>query len=268
MFFGVPTMYHRLAESGRADELSALRLCVAGSAPLSADLWRRFDGDFGVSVLERYGMSETLLTLSNPLEGGTAAGVGRVSPARRGSGDRRPRRSGNRRAHGARSVPLPGLLATAPTRPRRCGSDGWFATGDLASVEDDGYISIRGRRTELIITGGHNVYPAEVEAVLARHQSVREIAVIGVPSAEWGESVTAFVVGLDGEPGHRGVGAAGGTRVDVLQAAERVPCGGCPAPQRHGQGRPAGSPSTRGRSLGEDASRRNCCDSVKPCRHF
>ena len=69
MFFGVPTMYHRLAESGRAEELSALRLCVAGSAPLSADLWRRFDRDFGVSVLERYGMSETLLTLSNPLEG-------------------------------------------------------------------------------------------------------------------------------------------------------------------------------------------------------
>ncbi len=69
MFFGVPTMYHRLAESGRADELSALRLCVAGSAPLSADLWWRFENDFGVSVLERYGMSETLLTLSNPLVG-------------------------------------------------------------------------------------------------------------------------------------------------------------------------------------------------------
>ncbi len=78
--------------------------------------------------------------------------------------------------------------------------DGWFATGDLASLGDDGYISIRGRRTELIITGGHNVYPAEVEAVLARHASVREIAIVGVPSAEWGESVTAFVVGFDGEP--------------------------------------------------------------------
>ena len=69
LFFGVPTMYHRLAESGRAAELSALRLCVSGSAPLSADLWRRFHGEWGVSVLERYGMSETLLTLSNPLDG-------------------------------------------------------------------------------------------------------------------------------------------------------------------------------------------------------
>ncbi len=204
MFFGVPTMYHRLAESGRAEELSALRLCVAGSAPLSADLWRRFDRDFGVSVLERYGMSETLLTLSNPLEG-----------------ERRP---------GSVGFPLPGveaaiadpdgagigeLLVRGPSLCRgywrradaseAMWSDGWFATGDLASVEDDGYISIRGRRTELIITGGHNVYPAEVEAVLARHQSVREIAVVGVPSAEWGESVTAFVVGLDGDPDIEGL---------------------------------------------------------------
>jgi malonyl-CoA/methylmalonyl-CoA synthetase len=81
MFFGVPTMYHRLAESGRAAELAALRLCVAGSAPLPADLWRRYDGDWGISVLERYGMSETLLTLSNPLEGERRPGaVGRPLP--------------------------------------------------------------------------------------------------------------------------------------------------------------------------------------------
>jgi acyl-CoA synthetase (AMP-forming)/AMP-acid ligase II len=78
--------------------------------------------------------------------------------------------------------------------------DGWFATGDLASVGDGGYFSIRGRRTELIITGGHNVYPAEVEAVLARHPSVAEIAVIGVSSAEWGETVVACVVGANGDP--------------------------------------------------------------------
>ena len=71
----------------------------------------------------------------------------------------------------------------------------WFATGDLASVADDGYVTVRGRRTELIITGGHNVYPAEVEAVLARHPGVQEVAVVGLPSAEWGETVVAFVVG-------------------------------------------------------------------------
>ena len=74
-------------------------------------------------------------------------------------------------------------------------TDGWFATGDLVSVAADGYVSVRGRRTELIITGGHNVYPAEVEAVLARHPGVVEVAVVGVPSEEWGETVVAFVVG-------------------------------------------------------------------------
>jgi malonyl-CoA/methylmalonyl-CoA synthetase len=199
MFFGVPTMYHRLAESGRAGELSALRLCVAGSAPLPADLWQRFHDEWGVSVLERYGMSETLLTLSNPLRG-----------------ERRP---------GSVGFPLPGVEATIAgadeegigelmvrgaslcrgywkraTASEAMWHDGWFATGDLASLGDDDYVAIRGRRTELIITGGHNVYPAEVEAVLGRHPSVGEIAVIGLPSAEWGESVTAFVVGLDGEP--------------------------------------------------------------------
>jgi malonyl-CoA/methylmalonyl-CoA synthetase len=199
MFFGVPTMYHRLAESGRAAQLSALRLCVSGSAPLPADLWRRFESDHLLRVLERYGMSETLLTLSNPL-----------------CGERRP---------GSVGLPLPGveaivadtdahgvgeLLVRGPSlfrgywnRPDASGSSrasGWFATGDLASVAEDGYFSIRGRRTELIITGGHNVYPAEVEAVLGRHPSVREVAVVGLPSEEWGESVIAFVVGADGDP--------------------------------------------------------------------
>jgi malonyl-CoA/methylmalonyl-CoA synthetase len=199
LFFGVPTMYHRLAATGRAAELRALRLCVAGSAPLPAALWEVFQRDCGVAVLERYGMSETLLTLSNPLVG-----------------ERRP---------GSVGLPLPGVEATIAdadaagvgelmvrgpslcrgywNRPEASASmwkEGWFATGDLASVGADGYFSIRGRRTELIITGGHNVYPAEVEAVLGRHPSVKEIAVIGVPSGEWGESVTAFVVGTDGPP--------------------------------------------------------------------
>jgi malonyl-CoA/methylmalonyl-CoA synthetase len=198
MFFGVPTMYHRLAESGRATELAALRLCVSGSAPLAAELWSRLNTEHHVAVLERYGMSETLLTLSNPL-----------------AGERRP---------GSVGLPLPGVTATVAEAdehgvgelmvrgPSLCRgywerpeatvarADGWFVTGDLASVGRDGYFSIAGRRTELIITGGHNVYPAEVEAVLGRHASVAEIAVVGVASAEWGESVMAFVVGAEGDP--------------------------------------------------------------------
>ncbi len=199
MFFGVPTMYHRLAASGRAGELCALRLCVAGSAPLSADLWQRFHDDWGVAVLERYGMSETLLTLSNPLEGARRPGsVGFPLP-----GVEAEIADPDEAGIGELMVRGPMLCRGYWQRAEASAAmwhDGWFATGDLASLGDDGYISIRGRRTELIITGGHNVYPAEVEAVLARHPSVGEIAVIGLPSAEWGESVTAFVVGLDGEP--------------------------------------------------------------------
>jgi malonyl-CoA/methylmalonyl-CoA synthetase len=199
MFFGVPTMYHRLASDPGAAALSGLRLCVSGSAPLPADLWTRLSQEHGVAVLERYGMSETLLTLSNPL-----------------AGERRP---------GSVGLPLPGVDATlaepdgdgvgqlmvaAPSlcrgyweRPEATAtarSGDWFATGDLATVDDDGYVTIAGRLTELIITGGHNVYPAEVEAVLGCHPSVAEIAVVGIPSAEWGESVVAFVAGRGGEP--------------------------------------------------------------------
>jgi malonyl-CoA/methylmalonyl-CoA synthetase len=189
MFFGVPTMYHRLAATDRVGELAGMRLCVSGSAPLAADLWRRLALD-GLEILERYGMTETLLTLSNPL-----------------AGERRP---------GSVGVPLPSVEAEVRDPdsqgvgelfvrgPMLCRgywgrgaprADGWFATGDLASVADDGYVTIRGRRTELIITGGHNVYPAEVEAVLARHPGVSDVAVVGVPSEEWGETVVAFVVG-------------------------------------------------------------------------
>ena len=189
MFFGVPTMYHRLAASGRAAALGSLRLAVSGSAPLAPDLWQQLAGE-GVAVLERYGMTETLLTLSNPV-----------------MGERRP---------GSVGVPLPGVEAALDDADEQgigelvvrgaslCrgywGRDvfapgDWFPTGDLVSVADDGYVTVRGRRTELIITGGHNVYPAEVEAVLARHPGVVEVAVVGLPSAEWGETVVAFVVG-------------------------------------------------------------------------
>jgi malonyl-CoA/methylmalonyl-CoA synthetase len=198
MFFGVPTMYHRLAETGRAHELAPLRLCVSGSAPLPADLWHRF-AQAGVPVLERYGMSETLLTLSNPLRGERRPGtVGRplpgveaaiAEPDEFGVGELLVRGPSVCRGFWGRAEASASMVV-----------DGWFATGDLASVSDDGYVAIVGRRTELIISGGHNVYPAEVEAVLSRHPSVAEVAVVGLPSPEWGETVVAFVVGRSGPP--------------------------------------------------------------------
>ena len=189
MFFGVPTMYHRLAATGEAAQLRSLRLCVSGSAPLAADLWHRFAAD-GVVVLERYGMTETLLTLSNPLVGERRPGsVGLPLPGVQAALD-----GVDEQGIGELFVRGPSLCRGYWGRPAFAGDD-WFATGDLVSLADDGYVSIRGRRTELIITGGHNVYPAEVEAVLARHPGVVEIAVVGLPSAEWGETVVAYVVG-------------------------------------------------------------------------
>jgi len=192
MFFGVPTMYHRLDATGQARAMARLRLCVSGSAPLAAELWHRFAAH-GVEVLERYGMTETLLTLSNPLTGERRPGsVGLPLPKVDAAVD-----DPDDEGVGELFVRAPSLCRGYWGRGDESTTDigGWFATGDLASVSDDGYVSIRGRRTELIITGGHNVYPAEVEAVLARHPGVREVAVVGVPSAEWGETVEAFVVG-------------------------------------------------------------------------
>ena len=233
MFFGVPTMYHRLAASGLASVLGGLRLCVSGSAPLAPDLWHRLASD-GVAVLERYGMTETLLTLSNPLEGERRPGsVGLPLPGveaavddadEGGVGELHVRGASLCRGYWGRE-------AFAPAE--------WFATGDLVSVAGDGYVTVRGRRTELIITGGHNVYPAEVEAVLSRHPGVVEVAVVGVPSAEWGETVVAYVVGDPDLASLQELAAA-----DL--AHFKCPPRGAPdrrAPaQRVGQGRPGRAP--------------------------
>jgi malonyl-CoA/methylmalonyl-CoA synthetase len=186
MFFGVPTMYHRLAASARLREMSNLRLAVSGSAPLSAELHGRILEDAGTDVLERYGMTETLMTISNPYDG-----------------ERRP---------GTIGFPFPGvdvdfdgeeILVRGPTifggyweRPAATADrliDGWFRTEDLAVV-DDGYVRIKGRASDLIVSGGYNVYPVEVEDVLLMHPAVAEAAVTGTPSDEWGEAVTAWVV--------------------------------------------------------------------------
>jgi len=187
MFFGVPTMYHRLAADPGCGELRSLRLCVSGSAPLPIALFEALAARTGQRVLERYGMSETLLTISNPLEG-----------------ERRP---------GSVGLPLPGveleldggeLWVRGPSvfagyfeRPEATAeafTEGWFHTGDLAAIAPDGYVTILGRAKDLIISGGFNVYPAEVEDALVRHPAIREVSVAGSPSEEWGEAVTAWIV--------------------------------------------------------------------------
>ncbi len=191
LFFGVPTMYHRLTQSPRVGELARLRLCVSGSAPLPEALWERIKKLTGQQVLERYGMTETLMNVSNPYEG-----------------ERRP---------GSVGFPLPGvelcmeaaggaeIFLRGPNvfggywrnpgaTAEAFGEGGWFRTGDIGRVDSDGYLWIEGRAKELIITGGYNVYPREVEEVLLAHPGVAEVAVVGSPSEEWGEVVTAYVV--------------------------------------------------------------------------
>ncbi|HVC69898.1 MAG TPA: AMP-binding protein [Acidimicrobiales bacterium] len=191
LFFGVPTMYHRLAASPRVGELARLRLAVSGSAPLAADLHRRIAQAGGTDVLERYGMTETLMTISNPYDGERRPGtVGFGFPGT------------DVRLHGEEIlVRGPTVFAGYWQRPAATAEkmdDGWLRTGDLATV-DDGYVAIMGRSSDLIVSGGYNVYPVEVEDVLLRHPAVAEVAVTGTPSDEWGEAVTAWVV-PDGPP--------------------------------------------------------------------
>ena len=189
MFFGVPTMYALLADHPRLPELAALRLCVSGSAPLAPTLWRRIADGSGQHVLERYGMTETAMLTSNPFDGERRPGsVGFPLPGvevRLGDGD-------------GVEVRGPNVFGGYWERPEASAAaftdDGWFRTGDVGSFDDDGYLVLVGRTSELIITGGYNVYPREVEDVVRAYPSVADVAVVGVADELWGERVVAFVV--------------------------------------------------------------------------
>ena len=194
MFFGVPTMYTRLAQSPRVGELSRLRLCVAGSAPLSADLHRRLEEAAGVRVLERYGMTETIMLVSNPYDAERRAGtVGFPLP---GVEMRLAPDSGEVLVRG------PNVFAGYWRRPEATEEafdhEGWFRTGDLGELDEHGYLRLRGRAKELVISGGLNVYPREVEDALRTHPEVDDVAITGTPDEEWGELVTAWVVAVAG----------------------------------------------------------------------
>ena len=197
MVFGVPAMYHRLVDDESAADLSSLRLAVSGSAPLPEAMFQRIFERLGVEPLERYGMTETLMNISNPLRGERRPGsVGLPLPGVEvrlvaDGGDVAPGDEGEIWLRG------PNVFSEYrgdPEATTASFTDGWFMTGDLARADSDGYIRITGRAKDLIITGGYNVHPREVEDVLAGHPGVREVAVVGIPSEMWGEQVTAFVV--------------------------------------------------------------------------
>lgn len=192
LFFGVPTLWGRLAASGRMAELRALRLGVSGSAPLDAELHRAIADASGQHLIERYGMTETVMNVSNPYDGERRAGtVGIPLP-----------HVELRLAEGTGEILLrgPNVFDGYWHRPEATAEsfvDGWFATGDVGSIDDDGYVRIVGRIKDLIISGGYNVYPREVEDVLRRHPSVADVAVVGLPHPDWGEEVVAVIEGGD-----------------------------------------------------------------------
>ncbi|HEY7355959.1 MAG TPA: acyl-CoA synthetase [Ktedonobacterales bacterium] len=207
MFFGVPTMYSRLvAEAERQGALARrLRLFVSGSAPLSPQLFADFERLFGQRILERYGMTETIMNLTNPYEGERRAGtVGGPFPGQEARVvDARTRQPLPAGEIGEIEVRGPHVFAGYWNRPdataEAFSADGWFKTGDLGWCSEDGYYTITGRARELIISGGYNVYPREVEDVLAAHPAIAEVAVIGQPDADLGEQVVAVVVPREGQ---------------------------------------------------------------------
>jgi malonyl-CoA/methylmalonyl-CoA synthetase len=192
LFFGVPTMYSRLAASPRRAALSRLRLCVSGSAPLPAELFRRVAEGCGQEPLERYGMTETGMNMSNPYQGERRPGtVGFPLPGVE------LRLAGGDGTAGEILLRGPNVFSgywRNPAATAEAFEDGWFRTGDIGELDADGYLRIAGRTKELIITGGLNVYPREVEDVLLTHPAVAEVAVAGVPDDDWGEVVSAWVV--------------------------------------------------------------------------
>jgi malonyl-CoA/methylmalonyl-CoA synthetase len=202
VFMAVPTIHKRLVDHphARKYDLSHMRLLTSGSDRLPDDVFLKFRELFGHTLLERYGMTETGMNLSNPLQG--------------------------ERRMGSVGLPLPGVEArivdpqTDEPLPdgevgelQICGphvfkgywrmpektaaaftADGWLRTGDMGLREADGYYTLKGRSKDLIISGGLNVYPPEVELVLVEHPAVAGCAVIGCPDEEWGEQVTAVIV--------------------------------------------------------------------------
>jgi malonyl-CoA/methylmalonyl-CoA synthetase len=204
VFMGVPTLYVRLlAEPGFTREVCRnMRLFVAGSAPLLIETFHEFRARTGHTIVERYGMSETAMLTSNPYHakdgerrGGT---VGFALPGvhLRVSDERgHPRPAGE---IGGIEVRGPNVFQGYWRMPEKTReeftTDGWFKTGDVGKVDADGYVTIVGRSKDLIITGGYNVYPAEVEGYLNEMPGVAESAVIGVPHPDFGEGVVAIVV--------------------------------------------------------------------------
>ena len=203
VFMGVPTHYTRLLqEAGLDREATArMRLFVSGSAPLLAETHQEFARRTGHEILERYGMTETLMNTSNPYDGARVPGsVGpplpgvavRVINTESGAIETTPDAIGTLEIKGPNV--FAGYWQDEEKTRNEFTADGWFKTGDLGKVDGNGYVHIVGRVKDLVISGGYNVYPKEVESELDALSGIAESAVFGVPHPDFGEGVTAAVV--------------------------------------------------------------------------
>ena len=199
---GVPTFYTRLLADTRftRDAAAHMRLFISGSAPLLAVTHKEFEERTGQRILERYGMTETNMNTSNPFEGERIAGtVGQALPGVSiricDQQSQQPLPSGD---VGVLHVKGPNVFKGYWQMPEKTAEellpDGYFITGDLATIDSRGYVTIVGRSKDLIISGGYNIYPKELELLIDDVKGVGESAVIGLPDADFGEMVVAVVV--------------------------------------------------------------------------
>ncbi len=201
VMMGVPTHYRRLLEEKNFGKESTknMRLFISGSAPLSIELHKKFKAVTGFSILERYGMTETNMLTSNPYEGTRKAGtVGLPLPrVKLRIVNKETRELLGQQETGSIEVAGPNVFKQYWRQPQKSKQDfthdGFFITGDLGFLDSQGYLNISGREKDLIISGGLNVYPAEVEKVIDALPGVLESAVIGLPHFDYGEGVTAIV---------------------------------------------------------------------------
>ena len=219
VFMGVPTLYTRLlAEPALTRAACAhMRLFTSGSAPLLAETHQEFQGRTGHRILERYGMTETGMLTSNPLEGdrrpgsvGPALAEVEVRVVDDAGKDCPPASIGHVIVRGPNV--FPGYWRMPEKNAEEFTVDGFFRTGDLGSLSQDGYLTIAGRSKDLIISGGYNVYPKEIEAAIDELPGVQESAVVGVPHPDFGEAVTAVVV-----PRREGPAATEGAIIAALK---------------------------------------------------
>ena len=207
LFQGVPTMYNAMLHSESSDgaDCSTLRICMSGGAAMPAELMRAFEEKFGCMILEGYGLSESspVASFNHPDKERKPGSIGTPIEGVEmqvwdDDGNALPQGEVGEIVIRGHNI-MKGYWNRPEANEDAITGDGWFRTGDMAKVDEDGYFFIVDRKKDLIIRGGYNVYPREIEEVLYEHPAIQEAAVVGVPDDELGEEVGAAIVLKQGE---------------------------------------------------------------------